>query len=176
MRDINLHVVHCSASPKMTEEVWKSCHANYSASNLGRIRNNSTNKVLKNYVAKTGYCVVNLFENKKSKQYYVHRLVAMSFLGGPPEGKNQVAHSDGKRDNPKLSNLRWVSQSENELDKRAHGTNRINHKPARKLQNCHARMIRACAKDVSFSKLGRMYNISCGNIGAIIKKRTYRDA
>jgi hypothetical protein len=36
--------------------------------------------------------------------------------------RQQVCHSDGIRNNDKLSNLRWGSQTENERDKLIHGT------------------------------------------------------
>lgn len=52
----------------------------------------------------------------------VHILVAEAFLGPRPAGM-QVAHTDGNALNPRLDNLRYATPSENEADKRRHGTN-----------------------------------------------------
>lgn len=43
----------------------------------------------------------------------VHRLVALAWLGAPPEGKNEVDHLDGDKTNNDVRNLEWVSHSEN---------------------------------------------------------------
>jgi hypothetical protein len=69
-----------------------------------------------------GYAVVNLYKpnNGGAVKTYVHRVVAMAFVPCV-EGKSQVAHWDGDGMNPCAENLRWVSQSENEADKRRHG-------------------------------------------------------
>lgn len=53
---------------------------------------------------------------------YLHRAIAETFLGFPPSDNYQVAHYDGNRTNNSVSNLRWVTQKENEADKRRHGT------------------------------------------------------
>ena len=46
------------------------------------------------------------------KRYYVHRLVAETFLPNP-EGKPQVDHRDRNRSNNCVDNLRWATRSEN---------------------------------------------------------------
>jgi hypothetical protein len=74
-------------------------------------------KMLKRSVDKNGYVVCNL----GGKKQYIHRLVAEAFLPNP-ENKPQVAHLDGDRQNPHVLNLRWSTQSENEMDKKRHGT------------------------------------------------------
>ena len=48
----------------------------------------------------------------KGKQYYVHRLVAEKFLDNP-DNLREVNHIDGRKHNNDISNLEWVSSSDN---------------------------------------------------------------
>lgn len=59
-----------------------------------------------------GYLQISLTKDSETKSYQVHRLVAMTFIPNP-ENKSQVNHIDGVKDNNKVSNLQWVTQSEN---------------------------------------------------------------
>lgn len=52
----------------------------------------------------------------------VHRLVAAAFHGGAILEGLEVAHCDGNCRCNRADNLRWASRSENEQDKRRHGT------------------------------------------------------
>jgi hypothetical protein len=49
----------------------------------------------------------------KKRIWLAHRLVLLSFRGLPPENKQLVDHFDSARDNNELSNLSYVSASEN---------------------------------------------------------------
>jgi hypothetical protein len=44
---------------------------------------------------------------------YAHHLVALAFLGEPPEGKTQINHKDNDRSNNRPDNLEWSNQTEN---------------------------------------------------------------
>lgn len=57
---------------------------------------------------KCGYRKIKL----NGKQAKVHRVVATAFLN-KPEGADFVDHIDGNRSNNEASNLRWVTQGEN---------------------------------------------------------------
>lgn len=72
-------------------------------------------KVLKSYASYVNghqhYVTVRL----NSKTHYVHRLMAVAFLGAPPFGpKSEVNHKDGNRHNNVLSNIEWCSKKMNE--------------------------------------------------------------
>ena len=73
-----------------------------------------------------GYDIVCLSLNNKQSQYSVHRLVATKYIPNP-ENKPQVNHKDGDKKNNKVSNLEWVTQSENikhsiyEIGNKGHG-------------------------------------------------------
>lgn len=59
-----------------------------------------------------GYLRVGLFRNGKRKWYKVHRLVAQAFIENP-EHKPQVNHIDGNKKNNSITNLEWVTDTEN---------------------------------------------------------------
>ncbi|MCS3423420.1 hypothetical protein M2403_002021 [Rahnella sp. BIGb0603] len=67
---------------------------------------------LKPALASTGYLVLGLTKNGKSRQNTVHRMVAEAFIPNP-ENKPQVNHIDGIKSNPSACNLEWVTSSEN---------------------------------------------------------------
>ena len=92
------------------EEVWKgisNCD-NYQVSSLGRVRNKKTGRVLK-AAKKGGYCSLRL---SSKKNFFVHQLVAQSFLENP-ENKPQVNHKDKNGFNNCVGNLEWVTNKEN---------------------------------------------------------------
>ena len=70
--------------------------------------------------ASTTYRVVLLTDNGSSKTLYVHRLVAQSFIENP-DNKREVNHIDGNKLNNDVSNLEWVTHSENTVH--AYSTN-----------------------------------------------------
>ena len=60
------------------------------------------------------YKQVSLWKENKGTSYYIHRLVAEAFIPNP-EGKPEVNHIDGNRQNNHISNLEWVTSGENSL-------------------------------------------------------------
>lgn len=56
--------------------------------------------------------MVNLSKDRIQKWYLVHRLKAIVFIPNI-ENKEQVNHIDGNKSNNDLSNLEWVTRSEN---------------------------------------------------------------
>lgn len=71
-------------------------------------------KLLGEYKATTGYRVNTLCKNGKCTQRLVHRLVAETFIPNP-KNKKQVNHKNGIRDDNRIENLEWCTQSENTL-------------------------------------------------------------
>lgn len=59
-----------------------------------------------------GYMQVNLWKENTGRCLYVHRLVAEAFIANPLN-KPEVNHKDGNRVNNHVSNLEWVTSSEN---------------------------------------------------------------
>lgn len=95
------------------EEDWRKIEGfeNFYVSNLGRVRNVKSNKILKENI-KNGYAYVGLTEGTKQKSCRVHRLVANAFIDNP-ENKKYVNHIDGNKLNNRVDNLEWITASDN---------------------------------------------------------------
>jgi hypothetical protein len=102
-------------------EIWKDVvgyEGKYKVSSLGRIKSSpkpkrTTEKILKPLPNKVGYLMVDLGDGVKIKRFLTHRLVAEAFIPNPCN-KEQVNHIDGVKGNNVLSNLEWVTRSENQ--------------------------------------------------------------
>lgn len=71
---------------------------------------NCKERELKQHTIKTGYKIVNLGDSERNVS--VHRLVAKMFIENK-DNKEQVNHKDGNKTNNSVSNLEWVTRSEN---------------------------------------------------------------
>ena len=63
---------------------------------------------------KEGYLSIQLTKDGKGKDYLVHRLVALAFIP-QIEGKPQVNHKDGNKQNNYVENLEWMDAREQQL-------------------------------------------------------------
>lgn len=104
----------------LENEIWKQVifeekedsSKKYFVSNLGRFKN-SFGIIMDNYkVNDNGY--IRVFVHNKT--YFLHRLIAKTFLSNPFD-KEQVNHKDGEKLNNKLDNLEWVTNQENQIHK-----------------------------------------------------------
>ena len=77
-------------------------------------------KLLAQHIGNDGYLHAALSVNGSMKLWLVHRLMALTFLDNP-ENKEQVNHIDGVKTNNILSNLEWVTASENMVHAKEHG-------------------------------------------------------
>ena len=89
----------------------------YQVSNLGNVKSLKNNKTKKEKLLKTiktskGYLQVNLYKNKTSKHFSVHRLVAQAFIENP-NNYPCVNHKDECKTNNIASNLEWCTNKEN---------------------------------------------------------------
>ena len=100
---------------------------NYSISNIGRLKNNNSNRILKTFIAGSGYEYCRIINEFGHKKITIHNLVAKEFLGVRPF-KFDVDHIDRNKLNNNVINLRYVSRSENQLNKNVSCIPRINKK------------------------------------------------
>lgn len=80
-----------------------------------QIRRISNKKVIKENMQSNGYlrCYLN------RKKFYKHRIIAEQFIPNP-KGHKLVDHINRIRSDNRISNLRWVSASENARNKSSH--------------------------------------------------------
>lgn len=117
----------------MKDEIWKKIKysAEYEISNYGRIRHLfenrydiNTKKIIKiskikylKPVKRGGYERIRIYKDKNNfKSYSIHKLVAEAFVENPNNYKT-VDHIDRNRSNNYFKNLRWVTSSENSINK-----------------------------------------------------------
>ena len=90
-------------------------YENYEVSNLGNVKNTKTNRILKPQKNR-GYYNVDLYKNGIKQTLIIHRLVGYAFIPNP-ENLREIDHIDRDRTNNSISNLRWVSRSNNNRNK-----------------------------------------------------------
>lgn len=111
----------------MSEE-WRSVSGYeglYEISNCGRIKSlerkvQNTPKsfmtkkehILVPYTNGLGYKMIVLRKDGNAKKFFLHRLVAMSFIPNE-EGKKEIDHKDGNPSNNNAENLQWATRKEN---------------------------------------------------------------
>lgn len=163
----------------MEKEIWKDIidfEGCYQISSLGRIRSldrfvtcrNGGVKLFKGKIKNVSenrrrYKSICLSKNSKTKNFDIHRLLAIHFIPNPGN-KKEVNHIDGNRMNNDLSNLEWSTPSENALHAHKTGlisnTGRKNHKRARKLTDNQVIDIKKNYKRGMAKILSQKYNVS----------------
>lgn len=105
--------------------MWKAIpgfEGHYEASASGRIRSiKKIPLILKELKHTGGYRRVCLWVNGKDYQFFVHKLILLTFAGPRPVGC-QACHADGDKKNNGAFNLRWDTPSANQKDREQHGT------------------------------------------------------
>lgn len=156
-----------------TTEAWRpvySLEGLYEVSSYGRVRN-SKHALMAQYPTH-GYLKVVLTKNSIRKNYRVHRLVLEAFVCPRPNGM-MCRHLDGDRQNNRLDNLAWGTNTQNQADRIAHGTsNRGVSAPANTLSEDQViqifkdpRPTRAIALDYSINA-GTVHKIKAGKTWA----------
>lgn len=175
------------------KEVWKSlngiveCGDNYEVSDFGNVRSvdrinhkgrRIKGRILKFGIKGKGYLSVKLCMNGVEKNYQVHRLVAMAFIPNT-QNKPQVNHKDTNKKNNKLSNLEWVTNSENQIHAVSNGVARKQigeDRPASKLKENDVRKIREMYSSGKYSQreLAKMFGVGQRTITTIVNRITWK--
>ena len=176
------------------KEIFKKLddYPNYEVSNFGRVKSLSkkvkcrngyriTNeRIMKLKKAKNGYLSVQF--GKGGKFNLVHRLVSKTFIKND-KNKPQVNHIDGVKDNNRVDNLEWVTQSENQIHAYKNGLQKISkHKRAcgekvasSKLKEEDIIKIRKAYNGINAIALGKKYGVSQTSILNIKNFKTWKN-
>lgn len=131
----------------------------------------SAPKILSPLIINTGYKTVHLALKEKNKRVTVHRLVAMTFIPNP-FGYRCIDHLDSNRLNNCVSNLEWVTYSQNTKRMLAKG----DHVILKGQDSPSARLLEAQVLDIyhrvvdgeSVPSLCAEYGVSDSTVNAII--------
>lgn len=161
----------------------------YSVSNYGNVFSKRQNKNLSFGDNGKGYLFVNLYNNGISKRFYVHRLVALTFIDNL-DNKKQVNHKDCNKSNNYLSNLEWITPEENinhaVLNKRFYTSdyqkkqtslaNRGSKSHLTKLSEIDVLRIKIAinTKFYTQKEIAEIYNTTRGNISAISRGKSWK--
>lgn len=162
------------------EEIWVLLKETNShlISNVGNIKSIKTNKIIKKHLDKDGYPRVGLYFNKKIKSFYVHRLIANNFLNNK-DNKPQVNHIDGNKQNNKISNLEWVTSSENRIHAFKIGLQKNktgeDHHNSKLTINDIKEIRKLCELNVSQYKIAKIFNIRQPQVSKIKNKKHWKD-
>ena len=127
-----------------------------------------------------GYDIVNLMRDKKGHKRFVHRLVLEAFVGKAPSGY-ECQHLDGNRSNNNLSNLKWGTRKENQMDRVRHGTSNRgerhpNHKLSKeevieikKLATAYNKKTRSIDKGGNYAEIAKRFGVSKSAVEAIVR-------
>lgn len=86
----------------------------YAITEDGKVWSYKNQRYLKPYNSGNGYLKVGLIKDGVRHQYYVHQLVAQTYItNDDPENKVQVNHKDENKHNNSVSNLEWTTPKEN---------------------------------------------------------------
>ena len=150
----------------------------YQISDMGRVKRLKSKGCLLERFLKVGYSSeyqkVSLHKKGNKKTHDVHRLVADSFIPNP-NNKPQVNHIDGNKHNNRLSNLEYVTPSENaihafKLNLRDGGTVKGQQNGRCKLTEYQViEIIQKAKKNQSMTSLGREYSVSATHITRIVR-------
>jgi len=162
----------------------------YEVSNLGRVRSLDRvvkgcpgqqkpikGRLLKPLLRSHGYLYVCLCKEGKKKNYFIHRLVAVAFLGQPPEGHVVCHGSKGQQCN-KVTNLSWGTYKQNSgPDRVRDGTDKRGEKHGlAKLNEMQVRVIRRLieSKTMTNREIGEIFGVSKQCIKHIKSGRSWK--
>ena len=123
-------------------------------------------------IKENGYGQVGNCYSKK----HPHRVVCEAFKGPPPFNKAEAAHSCNNRACCNPNHLSWKTHSENQRDRRAHGTSNMGEASASaKLTEADVVELRRIYAKGGYrhKDLAKMFGVSPATIGLAIQGRTW---
>lgn len=121
-----------------------------------------------------GYASVTLHAHGRKATKGIHKLVALVFIGPPPDGHG-VRHLDGDRSNPRLSNLVYSTQKVNLADRLIHGTHNRGerHAMAKIVEADVLEIRRRAALGERHADIGHDYDLTQSGVWRIVRRKTW---
>lgn len=158
---------------------WVRFNSFIEVSENGEIK--SHGKLINGEICKNGYKRIHVSDNGTHYKFLVHRVVAAAFIPNP-DNLPCVNHKDGNKLNNAVSNLEWVTYSENQKHayetglKSASGTKNGQHKLTEKdVAEIRARYVRGKHGEYNSYGLAKKYGVSPKTIMQIIKGVTWKE-
>jgi hypothetical protein len=150
-------------------------YPNYLVSRRGEVWSIARRKMLSQVEGRRGYMLVNLYRGGRVRNFLVHRLVAMTFIGRIPPGK-QINHRDGDKRNNRADNLEIVTPEENrEHAKRTGLVVRGEDNPSARLSEKDVLAIRRMrAEGVRVRDIANTYDVSERTVYMLCRRKTWR--
>ena len=155
----------------------------YQISNLGRVKSlkYKTQQILKFTLNDAGYFIVFLYKNDTRKRLRVHRLVGEAFISNP-DHKPEVNHRFGNKIDNRLSELEWLTGSENKkhafqigLVKGKRGDKHPKSKLSKEDRDIIKKICVLGDKRFGFKALAKIFNVSPCSIRSVYYGLTYKD-
>jgi hypothetical protein len=161
------------------KELWKKVidyEDYYIVSNIGRVKNLKTNKIIAQTLNKDGYWCCGLYKNKKHKVFITHRLMMIAFVPNP-ENKEQVNHINAIKTDNILVNLEWSTPKENTIHACKMGLmnySKGSEHYASKLTDEDVIEIRRLSLSTTKIKISKIYNVSDSCICNIVNRKRWK--
>ena len=124
-----------------------------------------------------GYLKIQIWNNNKGKQIYVHRLVAETFIPNL-ENKPEVNHKNGIKTDNRVQNLEWSTPKENmdhakstgllNISGETHGRAKVTEKQVWQIKELYK------IKKYKQKELAKMFDISISSISLIVNKKNWK--
>jgi len=161
------------------DEIWKQIRdTKYSVSNLGRVRNDKTARLLRTPNNSRGYPQVILYTEIR-EVWRVHRLVALAFIP-PPDGVDAcdltVDHIvENDKENNRVDNLQWLTAVANAQKSKDAGNtpvyySGIEHHAAKLDENTVHEVRELAIEGMSYTQIGNYFGVCSGTVSSIIRR------
>lgn len=160
------------------QETWKDIlgyEGFYKISSIGRVYICRTNKIKASHSRNT-YLSVLLSKNAITKNFTIHRLVAVAFLPNPLN-KAQVNHINGIKTDNRVENLEWSTSLENIRHSIENNLKNVavgSRCRAAKLNDSDVIKIRSIAENFSRDQIGRMFGVTGSTVRRIVSRKIWK--